>query len=66
MIRCLLNNNMTLSQVPELLRSITTMGGRMDTTEAKLRDLTANWDGLTSHLAELGRKVDSSLRTTRN
>ncbi len=60
------NNNITLSQVPELLQSITTLGGRMDATEAKLRDLAANWDGLTNHLAELDRKVDSSLRATRN
>ena len=39
------NNNISLSQVPELLQSITTLGGRMDATEAKLRDLAANWDG---------------------
>ena len=60
------NNNITLSQVPELLQSITTLGGRMDATEAKLRDLAANWDGLTNHLAELDGKFDSSLRATRN
>ncbi len=60
------NNNITLSQVPDLLQSITTLGGRMDATEAKLRDIAANWDGLANHLAELDRKVDSSLRATRN
>jgi hypothetical protein len=60
------NNNITLSQVPELLQYTTTLGGRMDATEAKLRDLAVNWDGLTNHLAELDRKVDSSLRATRN
>ena len=60
------NNNITFSQVPELLKSITTLGGRMDSTEAKLRDLAANWDGLTNHLAELDRKVNSGLRATRN
>jgi len=60
------NNNIRLSQVPELLQSITTLGGRMDSTQAKLRDLTASWNGLTNHLAELDRKVDSSLRATRN
>ena len=59
-------NNITLSQVPDLLQSITTLGGRMDSTEAKLRDLAANWDALTNHLAELDRKVDSGLRATRN
>jgi hypothetical protein len=60
------NNNITLSQVPELLQSISTLGGRMEATEAKLRDLTSNWDGLTNHLAKLDRKIDSSLRATRN
>ncbi|MGD0458294.1 MAG: hypothetical protein ABSC21_11195 [Terriglobia bacterium] len=59
-------NNINLSQVPDLLQSITTLDGRMDATEAKLRDLAANWDGLTNHLAELDGKVDSSLRATRN
>jgi len=60
------NNNIRLSQVPELLQSITTLGGRMDSTQAKLRDLTASWNGLTNQMAELDRKVDSSLRATRN
>jgi hypothetical protein len=60
------NNNVTLSQVPGPLQSITTLGGRMDATEAQLRYLAANWDGLTNHLAELDGKVDSSLRATRN
>jgi chaperonin cofactor prefoldin len=59
-------NNINLSQVPDLLQSITALDGRMDATEAELRDLAANWDGLTNHLAELDGKVDSSLRATRN
>ena len=33
------NNHVTLAQVPGLLQSVTTLGGRMDATEAKLRDL---------------------------
>jgi len=60
------NNNINLSRVPEMLQSITTLGGRMDATEAKLRNLAANWGGITNHLAELDRKVDSGLRATRN
>jgi uncharacterized phage infection (PIP) family protein YhgE len=60
------NNNIRLSQVPEVLQSITTLGGRMDSAQAKLRDLTAGWNGLTNQLAELDRKLDSSLRATRN
>ena len=55
-------NNLTLSQLPGLLQSITTLGGRMNATESKLRDLATNWDGLTNRLAVLDRKVDSRLR----
>jgi hypothetical protein len=60
------NSHITLSQVPGVLRSISTLGGRMDATEAKLRDLADNWGGLTNHLAELDRKFDSGQRATRN
>jgi hypothetical protein len=60
------NNHIRLAQVPEFLRSLTTMGGRMDSTEAKLRDLTDKWGGLSNHLAELDRKFDSGQRATRN
>jgi uncharacterized phage infection (PIP) family protein YhgE len=60
------NNKVALSQVPELLRSIPSQGVRLDATEAKLRGLTINWNGLTNHMAELDRKVDASLRATRN
>ena len=38
------NNHVTFAQVPGLLRSVTTLGGRMDATEAKLRDLAGNWE----------------------
>ncbi len=60
------NNHIRLAQVPEFLRSLTTMGGRMDSTEAKLRDLTNKWGGFSNHLAELDRKIDSGQRSTRN
>jgi hypothetical protein len=60
------NNHVTVSQVPGLLRSIPALGGRLDTTEARLRGMTANWDGLTTHMADLDRKVDSGLRAARN
>jgi hypothetical protein len=60
------NNNIRLSQVPEVLRSVSTLGVRMDSTQAKLRDLTAGWNGLTNDLADLDRRLDSSLRATRN
>ena len=60
------NNNISLSDVAGLFQSINTLGGRMGAAEAKLRDLAANWDAMANHLAELDRKVDSSLRATRN
>ena len=60
------NNNIALSQLPELLKSVTTQGGRIEATEVKLRDLSANWDGLTSRLVAIDRKVDFSLSATRN
>jgi hypothetical protein len=64
--RGLRKNNVRLSQVPEILQSVTTLGGRLDATEAKLHDLTADWDGLTNRVAELGGKIDSGLKATRN
>ncbi len=60
------NNNISLSDVARMFQSINTLGGRMGAGEAKLRDLAANWDAMANHLAELDRKVDSSLRATRN
>ncbi len=60
------NNNISLSDVTGMLQSINTLGGRMGAAEAKLRDLAANWDAMANQLAELDRKVDSSLRATRN
>jgi len=60
------NNHVSLSQVPGILQSVTTLGGRLDGTEAKLRDLTANWDGLTNRVAEINGKIDSNLKATRN
>jgi hypothetical protein len=60
------NDHVNLGQVPGLLGSITTLGGRVDAAESKLRDLAANAGGLTSHLAELDHKIDSSLSATRN
>ncbi|HEV2492760.1 MAG TPA: hypothetical protein VG204_06765 [Terriglobia bacterium] len=56
-------NNMSLAQLPGLQSVVTTLGGRMDATEAKLRDLTANWTGLSGRVATLEHQVNSGLRT---
>jgi len=60
------NNNISLSDVTGLLKSINILGARMGASEAKLRDLAANWDAMAINVAELDRKVASSLRATRN
>ena len=60
------NYHVSLAQVPGLLQSVTTLGGRIDATEAKLRELTGNWGGLTNRLTALDRKFDSGQRATRN
>ncbi|MGO8816542.1 MAG: hypothetical protein ACLQVG_18050 [Terriglobia bacterium] len=59
------SNHIRVTQVPRMLGSITTLGGRMDATEAKLRGLAANTDGVASRLAVLDGKVDSGLRAAR-
>lgn len=58
-------NDIPLSQLPGIQQLVAALGGRMDATEAKLRDLTANWDGLVHRVAELDRKVSSSLQVAR-
>ena len=54
-------NNVSLSQLPGLAQLVSTLGGRMDSTEAQLRDLTANWTGLAARVTALDRKVTASL-----
>ena len=58
-------NNIALSQLPGIQRVVTALAGRMDATEAKMRDLTANWNGLDARVAKLDRKVSSSLLAAR-
>lgn len=54
-------NNISLSQLPGMARLVGTLGGRMDSTEAKLRDLAANWSGLAERVTALDQKVAASL-----
>lgn len=58
-------NNITISQLPGVQRLITGLSGRMDATEARLRDLTINWGKVEGHVAELDRKLSSGLRLAR-
>lgn len=55
-------NNISVAQLPGMNGLITGLGGRMDATEAKLRNLTNNWGNVQDHVAELDRKVGSNLR----
>lgn len=58
-------NNMSLAQLPGLQSVVMTLGGRMDATEAKLRDLSANWSGLSDRVSTLEHKVGASLVASR-
>jgi hypothetical protein len=54
--------NISIAQLPAILRSVDSLGTRMDSAEAKVRDLTASWGQMSSRLTALDRKVDSTLR----
>jgi chaperonin cofactor prefoldin len=58
-------NNMSLAQLPGLQGVVSTLGGRMDATEAKLRDLTDNWTGLSGRVSTLEHKLSAGLVATR-
>ncbi|MGD1158393.1 MAG: hypothetical protein ABSA41_21575 [Terriglobia bacterium] len=63
--RVLRKGNISISQIPDMLQSVTTLAGRTEATEAKLRDLATKWDGLADRIVRLDRKVDSTLRAAR-
>lgn len=58
-------NNLSLAQLPGLQSVVSTLGGRMDATEAQLRDLTANWSGLSDRVSTLEHKVSAGLIASR-
>jgi outer membrane murein-binding lipoprotein Lpp len=58
--------NISISQIPGMLQSMTTLSGRTEATEANLRDLATRWDNLADRVAQLDGKVNSSLRAARH
>ena len=61
-------NNLSLSSLsrwPSTERLVTMLGGRMDSTEARLRGLTSNWDSLADRVAKLDHKLSSNLAGAR-
>ncbi len=58
-------NGMALSQLPGIQQLVGTLQGRMDATEGKLRDLTANWASVSEQVAALNSKMRSSLQNAR-
>lgn len=55
-----------ISQIPDMLQSVTTLAGRMAAIETKLPDLETKWDGLADRIVRLDHKVDSTLRAARH
>jgi len=58
-------NGIALSQLPGMTQLLGTLQSRMDTTEARLRDVTGDWATLAQQVAALGTKTRSSLENAR-
>ncbi|HLW78712.1 MAG TPA: hypothetical protein VKU44_03850 [Terriglobia bacterium] len=58
-------NNVALAQLPGMAQLTNALGGRMDTAEAKLRDLTDNWGALAGRVTALDHKMNTVLAKTR-
>ena len=56
------NNQIEISRLPEILKSISGMNGRLDSVEAALASWTSDRKDLRDHLASLDRKFDKSLQ----
>ena len=59
-------NNISLLQLPGPQPVLAALGGRMNSAEASLRDLTANWTGLTERVDKLDHKISSTLAVARH
>jgi len=61
----LLTDYQALSQFPATKELVKTLGEQESATEAQLRGLMGNWDGLQTRLAKLDRNVSSGLASAR-
>ncbi len=57
--------NIQLSQIPDVMASVSLMSGRMAAAEASLREMKTNWQGVQEAFAELDRKVNSRVGSAR-
>jgi hypothetical protein len=57
--------NIQLSQVPEVAESVKLVGGRMAAAEARLREMSFNWQALQQSFEELDKKVNTRTSATR-
>lgn len=57
--------NVQLSQIPDVMASVSLMSGRMAAAEASLREMSTDWQGVQAAYAELDRKVNSRLGSAR-
>jgi len=57
--------NIQLSQVPEVAESVKLVGGRMAAAEARLREMSFDWQALQQSFTELDKKVNSRTSSTR-
>ena len=58
-------DNIQLSQIPEVAESVNLVGGRMAAAEARLREMSFDWQALQQSFAELDKKVSSRTSATR-
>jgi len=58
-------DNIQLSQIPEVAESVNLVGGRMAAAEARLREMSFDWQALQQSFAELDKKVNSRTSSTR-
>lgn len=57
--------NIQLSQIPEVMQSVSLVGGRLAAAEARLREMSVDWRGMQAAFAELDKKVSSRIARTR-
>jgi predicted nucleic acid-binding Zn-ribbon protein len=57
--------NIQLSQVPEVTESVKLVSGRMAAAEARLREMSFDWQALQQSFADLDKKVNSRTAATR-
>jgi hypothetical protein len=59
-------NNISLLQLPGPQPVLAALGGRMNSAEASLRGLAANWNGISERVDKLDHKISSTLAVARH